>query len=132
MKSPLASMIPKPQTTRNPNLVSIVNERVPIITVNSPPRAQMEDASDEERPWNGGGGGWSRERRTTINDARFLALLTMDISHPVFLGSSYSGDVRDLPGPGHRGDEGKAKDEGVGSGDASVKEVIDLLERVSI
>ena len=105
-----------------------MRERVPIITVNSPPRAQMEDGSDEERPWSGGGS-TRRERRTTINDARFLALLTMDISHPVFLGSSYSGDVRDLPG--HRRDE--ANDQGAGSGDegASVKEVIDLLERVS-
>ena len=50
----------------------------------------------------------------------------------MFLASSYSGDVRDLPGPGHRRDEGKAKVEGAGGRDASVKEVIDLLERVSI
>ena len=59
----------------------------------------------------------------------------------MFLGSSYSGDVRDLPG--HRRDEGRnqsqAKDQdagggggGGGGGDASVKEVINLLERVSI
>ncbi len=114
-----------------------MSERVPIITVNSPPRAQMKDAADEERPWDGGWKSSRAERRTTINDARFLALLTMDISHPVFLGSSYSGDVRDLPG--HRRDggrnQGKAKAEGAGGdgdGDASVKEVIDLLERVSI
>ena len=56
----------------------------------------------------------------------------MDISHPVFLGSSYSGDVKDLPG--HRRDE--ANDQGAGGdgdegGDASVKDVINLLERVS-
>jgi hypothetical protein len=95
--------------------------------------SDASDASDEERPWSGGG--WKRrERRTTINDARFLALMTMDISHPVLLGSSYSGDLKDLPGykredRGSR--QGKAKGEG-GGGDASVKEVIDLLECVSI
>jgi len=81
------------------------------------------DTSEEERPQRK-----RRERRTTINDARFLALLTMDISHPVFLGSSYSGDVRDLPGcSGGR----NGKDVGAGGG-ASVKDVIELLERVSI
>ena len=63
----------------------------------------------------------------------------MDISRPVFLGSSYSGDLRDLPG--NRRDDGgrkqsNAKSAGAGAGagaggDASVKEVIDLLERVS-
>jgi len=100
----------------------------------------MEDTSDddEERPWSGGSGGcgWKRrERRTTINDARFLALLTMDISHPVFLESSYSGDLKDLP-VCRREDGGEAKGQrgsggGGGGGDASVREVIDLLERVS-
>ena len=90
----------------------------------------MEDASDEERPWSRRE--WKRrESRTTINDPRFLALLTMDISRPVFLGSSYSGDLRDLPG--HRREDGGRNQSNAKSagGDASVKEVIDLLERVS-
>jgi len=67
----------------------------------------------------------------TINDARFLALLTMDISNPVFLEGSYSGQVRDLPGHRGEGNEGKPR-VGSASGEVSVKEVIDLLERVSI
>lgn len=108
------------------------SERVPIIIVDSPPLVQTKCAPEYDTPDEERGGLRRREGRTTINDARFLALLTMDISHPVFLGGSYSGQVKDLP----RGREG-SKDEGkprVGSanGDVSVKEVVDLLERVSV
>jgi len=55
----------------------------------------------------------------------------MDISRPVLLGSSYSGQVSDLPGRNGGVNEGTARMESV-DGDATVKEIIDLLERVSI
>lgn len=56
----------------------------------------------------------------------------MDISHPVFLGGSYSGQVKDLPRRRDgSGDEGKPRDASA-NGDVSVKEVVDLLERVSV
>jgi len=48
----------------------------------------------------------------------------MDISNPVFLEGSYSGRVRDL-----RGREGKSRGRSA-NGEVTVKEVVDLLERV--
>ena len=128
---------PKPRVTLTPHLVASVNKRLPVIIVDSPPRVQTEDApeddaSDGEWSRSKGGGKKRREGRTTINDARLLALLTMDISHPVLLASSYSGQVRDLPGrSGRTGSEGKPKERGLG-GDVSVKQVVELLERVSM
>jgi hypothetical protein len=123
---------PKSQVTRLPNLTPGINGALPVIVVDSLPPVQMEGAPgyDEERSRSGGG--WKRhEGRTTVNDPHFLALLTMDISHPILLGSSYAGEVRDLPGRSERGNESKPTDMG-SCGYISVKEVVELLERVSL